>query len=168
MAPAVAVIAIIAMGGIAFAVYSNSTKKDAAAKDNAAPAVVDPFANVPKEEGPKGLSPGGKRTSLVERSPAGLLDDPTWLELSERANVAIALHNEAQEALKAGPEQDAVYRSKGIDAKDQLNKVLEDMFVWHADLVEQYGENDRRVRQISAEREKWFTVVGKYRGIHRD
>ena len=167
MAPVIAIIAVVALGGIGFAVYSNSNKKEAVENTETAPTVVDPFANVPKEDGPKGLSPGGKRTGIVERSPAGLLDDPTWVDLTSRANVAIALHNDAQKALKAGPEQDAVYRSKGLDAKDQLNTVLEDMFIWYADLVDKYGENDRRVRQISAEREKWFKVVGKYRGLRR-
>ena len=166
MAPAIAVIAVVAMGGIGFAVYSNSTKKDAAEEQQAPPAVVDPFANVPKEDGPKGLSPGGKRTGLVSRSPEGLLQDPEWTEFVSRANEAIALHNTAQAALKAG--DDGTYRNKGLDAKEKMNVVLEDMWYFYSGLIDEYGEDDRRVRQITAERDKWFKVAGKYKGLSRN
>ena len=169
MAPVVGIIAVVAIAGVGFAVYSAQNKKpvDAGAGGGGNTVeTVDPFASVPDEEGPKGLSPGGKRTGLVSRSPEDLLDDPVWTKAAATANEWIDKHNEAQKALRA--KDNDTYLALGPQVRDAFNKLLEDTAEWEMGLSSTYSENDMRVRKIMRERDKWFQIVGKYKGLKHD
>lgn len=164
LAPVVGVIATVAVLGVGFAIYSNQNKKPISADDGpSSQSLVDPFAGIEAETGPSGLSPGGKRTGLVERSPAGLLDDPVWVAAATTANEWIDKHNQAQLALKA--KDNDTYLTLARQVRGAFNELLEETAEWEIGLSSAYGENDIRVRRIMRERDKWFAIAGKYRGL---
>ncbi len=165
MAPVIGIVSIVAIGGVMFAVYANQHKKSVDDAEGGGPPieVVDPFAGVPDEAGPTSRSPGGKRSGLVNRSPEGLLDDPVWNAATVKANEGYAHHAAAQAALKA--KDNDSYLAKGLAARDLFNQVLEDTADWELGLLDKFGENDRKVSQIMAERERWFGVIRKYKGL---
>ena len=168
MAPVVGIIGTVAILGVGFAVYSNQNKKPASAGEDTGAGssssnVVDPFAGIEEETGPRGMSPGGKRTGLVERSPSDLLEDPVWISAAGTANEWIAKHNLAQQALKA--KDNDTYLALGPQIRNAFNQLLEDTAEWEMGLLESYGEDDTRVRKIMRERDKWFGIVGKYKGL---
>lgn len=167
MAPVVALVSAMAALGIGFAAYSSQNKSTASSAGSGEPSAtqlpVDPFAGVADEAGPSGMSPGGKRSGLVERSPADLLDDPVWTAAAGTANNWIAKHNEAQQALKA--KNSDLYLALGPQIRNAFNGLLEDTAEWELGLSSSYGDNDTRVRKIMRERDKWFAIVGKYKGL---
>ena len=167
VAPVIAMVGSVAALGIGFAAYSSQNKPAAgqgsATGPSTAQPAVDPFAGIADETGPRSMSPGGKRTGLVERSPADLLDDPVWTAAAETANGWIAKHNEAQQALKA--KENDRYLALGLQVRDAFNLLLEDTAEWEAGLSTRYSEDDTRVRKIMRERDKWFSIVGKYKGL---
>jgi len=164
MAPVVGIISIVAVLGVGFAVYSSQNKKGATGDEGTPKKVeVDPFAGIEDEAGPGRMSPGGKRPGMVERSPSDLLDDPVWVAAASAANEWIAKHNEAQQALKA-KDNDA-YLPLAREVRVGLNQLLLDTSEWEDGLSTTYGENDARVSRIMNERDKWFKIVGKYRGL---
>lgn len=167
VAPVVAMVATVAALGIGLAVYSSQNKpaagQEGAGGPSTAKPAVDPFAGIADETGPRAMSPGGKRTGLVERSPADLLDDPVWTAAANTANSWIAKHNEAQQALKA--KDNDRYLALGSQVRDAFNRLLEDTAEWESGLSTRYSEDDTRVRKIMRERDKWFGIVGKYKGL---
>ena len=166
MTPVVGVVAAVAVIGVLFAVYANQHKQPAQADTGAgAPAdtTVDPFASVPDETGPRGMSPGGKRAGPVDRSPVHLLDDPIWVAAATRANEGYELHRQAQAAKQAKDE--AAYMSNALAARDLFNRIAEETALWEAEIADRYGENDLRVRQVMRERDKWFDIIQKYKGL---
>lgn len=167
MAPVVGVIAVIALAGIGFAVYSNSNKESEANESSStstqnANTGKDPFAHV-AEEPMKTRTGGLSGGSTTSRSPENLLSDPGWLDRVRRGQEYIALHEEAQAALKA--KDSDLWRSKGLQARDGCNALLEENFEWAVKQEDLYGDKDVRVRQIVATETKWESIVRKYKGI---
>lgn len=168
MAPVVGIIAVVAIAGVGFAVYSAQNKKPADAAEAGASGggteVVDPFASVPDEAGPSRMSPGGKRVGRVDRSPADLLDDPAWVSAAGKANALYEKHRQAQAALK-GKDNDA-YLALGREVKEGFEKLFEDTYVWEENLRETYTDEDVRVSKIMNERDRWLELVRRnYKGL---
>ena len=57
------------------------------------------------------------------------------------------------------------YLALGPQIRNAFNQLLEDTAEWEMGLLESYGEDDTRVRKIMRERDKWFGIVGKYKGL---
>jgi hypothetical protein len=167
MAPVIGVVGVVAVAGILYAISANKNKKPAAAAGgDSTEQAFDPFAGVKSESGPKPMNPGGRSTGEVNRSPSGLLQDPVWIEASAKANEGYALHAAAKKALRA-KDNDA-YVSNGVSAKELFNKLFEDTYYWEEGLIQKYSEDDRRVKQIMAERSKWLDVAHGYNTLKRD
>lgn len=167
MAPVMVAVAAIAIGGLLFAMYANKNKEPASDADSQTRApVVDPFAGVKDEVGPTRMSPGGRKTGAVDRSPSGLLQDAVWIESCAKANEGYLLAAAAETARRA--KDDGAFRQNAVNAKELFNKLFEDTYYWEEDLVEKYGDNDRRVKQIMTERSKWLDTAHRYNTIKRE
>ncbi len=165
LVPLLGVVAIVAVAGIGFAIYANNNKRPRHDAQDAGKAAseVDPFAGVPEESGPYPMSPGGKRAGLVDHSPADLLDDPIWVAAATEANEWYVKHKQAQDAFKA--KDNKTYLELGPKVLHAFEKLIEETAEWEVELIDKYGENDRRVSQIKAERDKWFAILRKYKGL---
>jgi len=167
MAPVVGIIAIVAIAGVGFAVYSAQNKKPVGAGAGAGANTDErpnPFADMPDEDGPKRLSPGGKRIVQVDRSPTDLLDDPVWIAAATKANALIDKHGQAQAALKA--KDNETYLALGREVKGGLETLFEDTYAWEENLRDTYTDEDIRVRKIMDERDRWLELVRRnYKGL---
>jgi hypothetical protein len=156
----VALILALGVGGWAF-----STKKAAAEKEGASgpPAsAVDPFAGLPPEKAP--VAPAGRaRARETNLAPAGLLDDPRWVGALQIAHEAYTLRDLAEDA-KAS-DNFASFSSKAVAARESFGKALDASRAFEDRIIDQYGEEDRQVKQVARERNKWLDLRAKYRKV---
>ena len=103
---------------------------------------------------------------LVLETRATVLGIDPAREIAARANEAYELDALAQQALKK--KDNETYLTKGVETRNRFNSLLEETAEWETGLVDTYGEDDRRVKQIMAERDKWFRVIGKYKGLRQE
>jgi hypothetical protein len=145
--------------------WAASTKKAAAEKEGAAgtPApAVDPFAGLPPEAPPP--SPEGRgRVRESDRAPAGLLKDPRWVGALQVAQEAYALRDLAEDA-KASDDF-AGFASKAVAAREAFGRALDASRGFEDGIIDQYGEDDRQVKQVARERNKWIDSRAKYRKV---
>lgn len=156
----VALILALGVGG-----WAASSKKAAAEKEGAtgppAPA-ADPFAGLPPEEPPP--SPEGRRrVRESNRAPAGLLEDPRWVGALQIAQEAYALRDLAEDA-KASDDF-AAFASRAVAAREAFGRALDASRGFEDGIIDQYGENDRQVKQVARERNKWLDLRAKYRKV---
>lgn len=163
MAPLIGAIVVVAVGGLFFAVLASQQKDGVDAAEDGPAQEKDPFADVDYEDGPRRMNPGGEPIGEVERSPKDLLETPLWVDALERAEEGYALHQAAQQAKRE--EESGVYLAKGVEAKKIFDQVLEDTAEWETEISNAYTEHDVRVSQVMDIRTRWFSVLGKYKGL---
>ena len=157
----VALILALGVGG-----WAARAKKAAAEEEGgSAPApAVDPFAGVTREAPP--TAPAGRaRVRESNRAPAGLLKDPRWVGALQIAQDAYALRDLAEDA-KASDDW-ADYTSKAVAAREGFGKALDASRSFEDQSIEKYGENDRQVKQVARERNKWIDLRAKYRKVKK-
>ncbi len=157
----VALILALGVGG-----WAARAKKAAAEEEGgSAPApVVDPFADVTREAPP--TAPAGRaRVRESNRAPAGLLEDPRWVGALQIAQEAYALRDLAEDA-KASDDW-ADYSSKAVAAREGFGKALDASRSFEDQSIDKYGENDRQVKQVARERNKWIDLRAKYRKVKK-
>ena len=157
----VALILALGVGG-----WAARAKKAAAEEEGgSAPApAVAPFADVAREAPP--TAPAGRARVLESnRAPAGLLEDPRWAGALQIAQEAYALRDLAEDA-KASDDW-ADYSSKAVAAREGFGKALDASRSFEDQSIDKYGENDRQVKQIARERNKWIDLRAKYRKVKK-
>jgi len=123
-----------------------------------------PFAGRAREAPPAprdGL--GRERTPETNRSPAGLLSDPIWLGAVQIAQEAYALKDQAED-MKASGDLTG-YAAKAVAAREGFGKAIDASRAFEDTITESYGENDRQVKQVTGERNRWFDLRAKYRKV---
>ena len=120
------------------------------------------FGDLPEEEPPdrSGFGQGGRK--LTNTAPAGLAENPTWIQAQEVAAEAAAVLTVAKGAKAAGDH--AVWSEKGNEAKELYDKAIIMTADWEDELMAQYGDKDRQVKAIMNERSKWFDLL---RTLHK-
>lgn len=142
-----------------------SRNKRAAAGEGAsgpAPAEVDPFASVTREAPPT-ASGGGGRVRETNRAPAGLLDDPLWLGAVQIAQEGYSLRDQAEDSKASGDL--SAFAAKAVNAREAFGRAIDASRAFEDRIIDQYGENDRQVRRVARERNKWFDLRAKYRKV---
>ncbi len=161
MAPVLGFVVLGALGiGIASWLYSRKPERSQAApQGEGAPAIVDPFSDLPAEKPPDGHGP--TRMRLTSKAPEGLENRQVWIDAQRLAERAYALAADADAAKAASDER--TYRAQGEAAHAAFDRALESTALWEQEIVELYGENDRQVRRIHRERSRWFDKMARYR-----
>jgi hypothetical protein len=155
-------VGLIAALGVAG--WASRNKRAAAGEgaSGAAPAQVDPFANISREAPP--TAPGGRgRVRETNRAPVGLLDDPLWLGTMQIAQGAYSLRDQAEDSKASGDL--SAFAAKAVNAREAFGRAIDASRAFEDRIIDQYGENDRQVRRVARERNKWFDLRAKYRKV---
>ena len=162
------VVAVLAIGGAGYLNRDRAAKAAPSAGDVPEdPYAASPFADIPPEEGPKRMSPGGgPARKITSNSPAGLLAEPIWTGAFAKATAAFALSDEAEAAKASGDNE--TFLAKAVQAKKQMDVAIIETADWELDLQAKYGDDDSQVRKIGRERDKWFKLLRKYHGLSKD
>lgn len=148
-------VTVVLAGGALWAV---SQRKDP--EPEVAPRVeVDtprPFADMPPEEAPapRGSGGGARPAPFGAVAPEGLADAPEWKK-------AVKLAEEAQGHFDAATEAKVVGNRKKLNeeggkARTLFDQALEATALFEEQLVAEWGETDRQVRDIMRTRNQWF------------
>lgn len=112
----------------------------------------DIFGDLPDETPPEQMP--AKETN---RSPEDIDKTECWVKSKEIAARADAVYAEAKQA-KAKDDY-AAWQAKGKEAKELYDEAIKLSVDWEAELLEKYGDGDRRVRAISSELNGWFKTL---------
>jgi hypothetical protein len=155
-------VALIAAMGVAGWAMRNKTAAAGEDTSGPAPAEVDPFASVTREAPPT-ASGGGGRVLETNRAPAGLLDNPLWLGAVQIAQGAYSLRDQAEDSKASGDL--SAFAAKAVNAREAFGRAIDASRAFEDRIIDQYGENDRQVRRVASERNKWFDLRAKYRKV---
>lgn len=160
MGPVILIVGLLAAVGGALIVMNGAKNKEKQSESTPppqdAPSGPSPFADVDLKV------PGSDRAKMVDVSPPGLMESAEFKKADALGSEGISLMKEAFEADKAG-DRDA-YREKGIAAKQKLILAMHASTDWWMALDEKYP-NDRQIKLIARQREKWSKALGKVRKI---
>lgn len=160
MGPVIAIVGLLAVVGGALILMNGAKKKEkqneAAPVQQDAPSGPSPFADVDLK------LPGGDRAKMVDASPPGLMESAEFKEAAAFGQEGLDLMKAAFAADKAGDID--TYREKGLAAKAKLILAMEASTDWWMDLNEKYP-NDRQIKLIARQREKWSRALSKVRKI---
>jgi hypothetical protein len=59
------------------------------------------------------------------------------------------------------------YSSKAVAAREGFGKALDASRSFEDQSIDKYGEDDRQVKQIARERNKWIDLRAKYRKVKK-
>ena len=156
----VGLVLALGIGGWAASAKKATTEKEGAAGPPAPAA--DPFAGLPPEEAP--TAPAGRgRVRETNRAPAGLLDDPRWVGALQLGQEAYTLRDLAEDAKASGDL--ASFSSTAVAAREGFGRALDASRAFEDRIIDQYGEEDRQVKQVARERNKWLDLRAKYRKV---
>ncbi len=171
-------IAVLALVVAALAAQQRAKDEKESQQASAPPQVEDnPFGDLAAPDAPRRkteddpfAAPKAKSTFRKEtnRAPASILTEDVWVDAQRMAETADALLREAEAALKQGKDQ--LYTQKAVAGREILDQQLVKTADWEEQLLDEYNDTDKLVRQIQKERNRWFDVVKKYRkvGTHSD
>ena len=159
LVPILALVVVIG-GAIVAARFAAKNRK----QPEAAPTVdaSNIFGDLPEETPPVPGERGPGRARTTDLAPTGLASDPVWIEALNLADQAAGIFAEAKKAKAAGNHGE--WNKLGNQAKDLYNEAVEKTALWEEELVEQYGDTDRQVRDIVRTRNKWLDVM---RTLHK-
>jgi hypothetical protein len=113
----------------------------------------DVYGDLPEEQSPTREKSGRKRSRVTSRAPSGLQDNATWIEALKIAERADAVFAEAKKARMDG--NHASWNKKGNEAKELYDRAFTLTAVWEEELLGEFGDTDRQVRDIIHIRNRW-------------
>ena len=126
-------------------------------KSNPFEGLVDEYGATPKS---KAEVPEGEQ---LPPSPRDLLSNEIWETAEENGEQGKAMLKSAYGAEDAG--NHALYKERALKARDLFDLALDSTVEWEIEIVEAHGESDRRVGQVLADRNTWFTLRKKLRKV---
>jgi hypothetical protein len=151
---AIAVILIAAVG----VVFVVSQMKPPPEEAQAAPAKVDPFADMPPEVPPGGAPRPADAGRVADRSDpfadlTGIEEAELWQQALEVGKAGMDLVEQAGAAKAAGDL--AGFKTLGAQAKEKLNQAVETTRDWAHALEAEHGADHRDVKRIERTRKIW-------------
>ncbi len=149
--PALAVVALIALGVLGTKAVSIKPEQEAAP-----PEKYEVFPELEEESAPDPSARSGAR--WVDNAPAGLAESSVAFAAARR------LAAEGEQHLVAARSADAEgASSKARDLRKQAhavyNQACEDTALWEMEIEGQYSDRDRQVEKIKKERSRWMQKI---------